>query len=163
MMRNFLSLLFISVLVLFTGYTNRTFSQTDKPEKYSKIKIYINNNTDFDRLSAYDLHIDHAVRKNNFIEAWLSQSEIESVKKSGMSYQILISDWKKYYDALPKMNAGEIRRAIENSVATDNVSHSIYGSMGGFLTYSQVNAKLDSMRLEYPGTDLGKICNGFFS
>ncbi|MBK7255650.1 MAG: hypothetical protein IPI04_17490 [Ignavibacteria bacterium] len=151
MMRNFLSLLFISVLVLFTGYTNTTFSQTDKPEKYSKIKIYINNNTDFDRLSAYDLHIDHAYRKNNFIEAWLSQGEIESVKKSGMSYQILISDWKKYYDALPKMNAGEIRRAIENSVATDNVSHSIYGSMGGFLTYSQVNAKLDSMRLEYPG------------
>ncbi|MBS1551461.1 MAG: hypothetical protein JST15_05265 [Bacteroidetes bacterium] len=150
-MRNLLIFFFISVLLLFTGYSNRTFSQTDTPEKYSKVRIYINNSSDFERLGTAGLHIDHALRKKDFIETWLSQNEIESVKKSGLSYQITISDWKKYYDALPKMNASEIRRAIENSIATDNVSHSIYGSMGGFLTYSQVTAKLDSMRLEYPG------------
>ncbi|MFZ1460777.1 MAG: hypothetical protein WAU38_08250, partial [Ignavibacteria bacterium] len=89
-MKNHFLYSFISIFLLFLliAPANKTFSQSDKPEKYSKIKIYINNNTDFDRLSAYDLHIDHAVRKNNFIEAWLSQNEIESVKKSGMSYQI---------------------------------------------------------------------------
>ncbi|MCY7361565.1 MAG: M14 family metallopeptidase, partial [Ignavibacteria bacterium] len=123
----------------------------ESQEKYSKVRIYISNNSDLDKLEAVDLHLDHSIRKNNFIETWLSETEIKSLSKSGINYQIIVNDWKKYYDNLPKMSPSEIQRAIENSYDANNVSHSIYGSMGGFLTYSQVTSKLDSMRLEYPG------------
>jgi hypothetical protein len=130
---------------------SEVYSQDKNQEKYSKVRIFINNNQDFSKLENSDLHIDHSVRKDNYTETWLSASEINALSKSGLPYQIIISDWKKYYDNLPKMSASEIRKSIENSVSSYNVSHSIYGSMGGFLKYSEVNAKLDSMRLEYPG------------
>lgn len=48
------------------------------------------------------------------------------------------------------MTLSEITEQLKNAEETDNVSHFIYGSIGGFLKYIEVVAKLDSMRLEYP-------------
>ena len=133
-------------------FPNNLYSQTNKnkTEKYSKVRIFVKNNSDAAKLQSSDLHIDHSIRKKDFAEAWLSESEIEMLKKSGISYQILINDWNKYYNDLPKMSPSEIRRALEESRDSYNISHSIYGTMGGFLKYSEVTAKLDSMRLQYP-------------
>ncbi|MBK8552541.1 MAG: T9SS type A sorting domain-containing protein [Ignavibacteria bacterium] len=44
----------------------------------------------------------------------------------------------------------EIDAQMREAKRKDNVSHSIYGTMGGYLKYSEVVAKLDSMRMEYP-------------
>jgi carboxypeptidase T len=146
--------LFLSAAIIFTFYnlifTETLHSQIKKSEKYSKVKIFVKNNSDINRIESQDLHFDHVIRKKDFLEAWLSESEIELLNKSGVSYQILINDWKKYYDELPKMSSSEINKAITESADNFFVSHSIYGSMGGFLKYSEVNAKLDSMRMEYP-------------
>jgi hypothetical protein len=73
------------------------------------------------------------------------------LKKSGVAFNILVNDWKEYYNNQPKMTASQMRNSINESSELFGVSHSIYGTMGGFLTYAEVNAKLDSMRLEYPG------------
>ena len=48
------------------------------------------------------------------------------------------------------MSQKEINEQMKDAKETDNVSHSIYGTMGGYLKFSEVTAKLDSMRLEYP-------------
>lgn len=145
---------FLSAAIIFTflslNFTEALHSQNKNSEKYSKVKIFVNNNTDINKIESQDLHFDHVIRKNDFLEAWLSESEINLLKKSGVSFQIIINDWKKYFDELPKMSNSEIRNAILESADNYNVSHSIYGSMGGFLKYSEVNAKLDSMRLQYP-------------
>ncbi len=129
-------------------------------EKYSQVRIYASDKSQFESMLNSGLIIDHAVRKNNYTDAWLSASEIEMLKQSGVGYEVLIPDWKRYYDNLPKMTPAEMDAAINNSKNLYSVSHSIYGTMGGFLKYSEVSAKLDSMRLQYPGLISAKFSIG---
>ncbi len=111
-------------------------------------------------LEQADVHIDHAIRKAGYTEVWLSYSEFESIKKAGVPYIVIESDWHAYYDRLPEMSAREIRKTIEKTSEELNITHSIYGSMGGFLKFSEVVAKLDSMRLQYPGLVSAKFSIG---
>lgn len=133
-------------LLLFLNAAS-SFSQR---ENYSQVRIYASGKDAFKKIMDEGLIFDHAVRKENYIDTWLSSNEISMLKKSGTPYEILISDWNSYYNNLPKMSASEMQSAIQNSRDIYNVSHSIYGTMGGFLKYNEVAAKLDSMRLEYP-------------
>jgi len=118
--------------------------------KHSKVRVYVSGKSDIDRITSQDLHFDHAETSENYMETWLSENEISLLKKSGVSYQILIEDWETYYNSLEKMSASEIRDAIQLSILEFNVSHSIYGSMGGYMTFNEVLNKIDSMRIEYP-------------
>jgi len=123
----------------------------DSPEKFSQVRIFATSESDFRRIIEAGLFIDHANTKlGHYSDAWLSESEIAMLRKSGVPYEILVDDWHVYYDSLPKMTQSEREAAIQESARQFNVSHSIYGSMGGYLTYAEVVAKLDSMRLEYP-------------
>lgn len=140
-----IGIIFIPVVTSFAQNNN-----AGTPEKYSQVRIFAANESDMKRIMDSGLLIDHAVRKSEYTDAWLSQEEIKLLKNSGVSYNVLINDWKEYYDALPKMSNSEMQRQINESAEMFGVSHSIYGSMGGFLTYSEVSAKLDSMRLQYP-------------
>ncbi|MBV6477926.1 MAG: hypothetical protein HGGPFJEG_00671 [Ignavibacteria bacterium] len=120
-------------------------------EKYSKVKIFAKNEFDFKKINDAGLYFDHAESvAGEYIETWLSESEIRLLKHSGIPYQITIDDWMKYYNKLPKMSSQEISDAIQESINDYNVSHSIYGSMGSYLTFAEVVNKLDSMRIEYP-------------
>jgi len=146
----------ISILPVLLALTFLSFGSfndsvnADQP-KYSNVRIFAVNESDFKRLTEAGLFIDHAISKpGKYVETWLSEVEIELLKKSAVPYEILIDDWQKYYESKPKMNEQERSEQMQNAKETDNVSHSIYGSMGGYLTYAEVVAKLDSMRLEYP-------------
>lgn len=129
-------------------------------QKYSQVRIYTSSVNDISRIAETGLLIDHAVRKPGYTDAWLSEEEIEMLKRSGVSYNILVRDWNEYYESLPKMTNSEMLDAISSSQSLYNVSHSIYGTMGGFLKYSEVAAKLDSMRLQYPGLISAKFSIG---
>lgn len=120
-------------------------------EKYSEVRIFARTQSDVQRMQNAGLFIDHANTKlGQYSDAWLSASEIALLKKSGVPFQILIEDWDAYYASLPTMTQAEKEEALRRSAAEFNVSHSIYGSMGGYLTYAEVVAKLDSMRAEFP-------------
>ncbi len=129
-------------------------------EKHSQVKIYASGEADFERIEQAGLHLDHVEAKDNYVIAWLSSTEIDLLKKSGVPYDITVEDWMQYYNAQPKMTETEMRLAIEHSKNDFNVSHSIYGSMGGYLTFQEVINKLDSMRLEYPGLISAKFSIG---
>ncbi len=139
-------------LIIFISLPFLSFGQntTGSAQKYSQIRIFTSSQSDFSRIANTGLLIDHAVRKPGYTDAWLSADEIEMLKSSGVSYNVLIRDWNEYYESLPKMTNSEMLDAISSSQSLYNVSHSIYGTMGGFLKYSEVAAKLDSMRLQYP-------------
>ena len=126
-------------------------SSESKQSKYSEVRIYATNENDFKRMTDLGLSIDHSIRKPGFyLDAWLSEYEIDLLKRSGVSYEILNADWDEYFNAQPKMTHQEKIYQMNKAKEKDNVSHSIYGTMGGYLKYSEVVAKLDSMRLEYP-------------
>lgn len=126
-------------------------SSLDQDEKHSQVKIFAVTDADIHRMESAGLHLDHAENNGDHLLTWLSASELEKLKKSGVGYQVTVDDWMEYYNALPKMSDAEMRAAIENSMSDVNISHSVYGSMGGYMTYAQIIGKLDTMRLEYPG------------
>lgn len=120
-------------------------------EKYSQVRIFATTHQSFQAMESVGLFLDHGIyKKGLYYETWLSESEIELLKKSGVPFVIIVDDWDKYYKSIPQMSPMEIQRSLQQSKDDYNVSHSIYGSMGGYLTWAEVVAKLDSMRLQYP-------------
>jgi hypothetical protein len=84
------------------------------------------------------------------LEAWLSEYEMNLLNQSGVPYEVLVDDWMEYYNAQPKMTDMEVAAQMQEVYQKDNISHSIFGSMGGYMTYNEVVSKLDSMRMWYP-------------
>ena len=142
------------ILSLMSASSDKTFSQnniTEKQQKYSLLKVFVNNDQDMKKINDKGLFLDHAESHNGeFLETWLSASEIEMLKRSGVRYETLVEDFQTYYNEQHKMTPAEMEDAIQKSADEFSVSHSIFGTMGGYLTYAEVVNKLDSMRIQYP-------------
>lgn len=153
-------ILALIILVSANGYKFYETGSTEQQPKYSQVKIFTTSESDIDRIQQAGLEIDHAESVGDGLITWLSDREIEMLKRSGVMYQVTIEDWMQYYNSRPVMTEAERRMAIESSPTDVAISHSVYGSMGGYMTYSQVVNKLDSMRIEYPGLISSKFSIG---
>lgn len=135
----------------FNAFNFQPDQTTEQQPKYSKVRIFAVNENDFRKIEDAGLHIDHAITKPGlYSETWLSEYEISLLSQSGVPYETLVDDWQTYYDNLPKMNTAEIDAQMQQTYEKDNITHSIYGTMGGYMKYDEVVAKLDSMRMWYP-------------
>jgi carboxypeptidase T len=146
-----LILLYVTGYFTFNAFKFESKSTVDIQPKYSQVRIFATSETDIQRMTNVGLIIDHANSKPGlFMDAWLSEYEISQLIQSGVPYQILVDDWMAYYNALPKMTNSEIDAQMQQAYEKDDVSHSIYGTMGGYMTYTEVVSKLDSMRMWFP-------------
>ncbi|MCX6161362.1 MAG: M14 family zinc carboxypeptidase [Ignavibacteriae bacterium] len=150
MKKLFSSSVFLAVItIIFT--LNLNAQNTNSQEKYSQVRIFAASQNDFSRMGNAGLFLDGGINyKGQYFETWLSESEIKLLQLSGVPYTITIDDWMKYYNSFPKMSQGEIQAAIQKSQQDYNVSHSIYGTMGGHLKVAEMINKLDSLRIQYP-------------
>ena len=146
---NFVVFLSICMFLFVSSMNVYSASNSGQP-KYSLIKVFITGEQDMKKISNEGLLIDHMESHEEFIETWLSEEEFEMLKRSGVRYEIMIDDFEKYYEENNKMSSAEMESAMQNAYEQYNISHSIYGTMGGYLTFAEVVNKLDSMRLEYP-------------
>lgn len=144
--------IFIAITVLFLSTVSFTYAQkNDETGKFSQVKIYATTDNDFVKIANAGLLLEGGIHKKGiYFETWLSENEISMLKKSGVPYEVTIPDWKTYYEGFPKMSNYDIQKAIEKSYKDNNVSHSIYGTLAGYLKRQEVINKLDSMRLQYP-------------
>lgn len=147
---SYIKTLAITILML-TGFAFSSNTIADAPQKHSLIKIYVTGESDAQKMMKEGLFIDHAESHGEYIESWLSAEEIEMLARSGVRYEVAIDDFESYYRSLPQMTPAEMELAIQRSASEFNVTHSIYGTMGGYLTFDQVIDKLDSIKAEYPG------------
>lgn len=146
-----LSAFILAFAVLFISTSIAQNNGSTGQEKYSKVRISVRSDYDFKKLTNNDLHLDGGIRKpGEYFETWLSESEIELLKKSGVSYSVEIADWMEYYNSINKMSPAEIQQALLKSQVDYSVSHSIYGTMGGHLKWAEAIQKLDSLSIEYP-------------
>jgi hypothetical protein len=121
------------------------------PQDYKKVKIFINNNFDFERLVTLSLDLEHsAIDKEGGRILFVDESEFSSLQQSGLAYEILIDDWHTYYNSLPKLNEGEKRFIKNESEMKFGVSGFKFGSMGGYYTFDEIIADLDTMFQLYP-------------
>jgi murein tripeptide amidase MpaA len=140
-------------------FSQKVYSQ--EQQKYSRVRIYTARTSDFQKMQDAGLFTDGGIYKpGRYFETWLSEYEINLLKNSGVPYEVTIDDWDKYYKSLPKMTEAEMQAAMHQAYIKDNIVHSIYGTMGGFLKYSEVVARLDSMRLQYPNLISAKFSIG---
>ena len=124
--------------------------------KYSKARIYYNNQEEYNDLIKYEVTLDHVKHKKNvFIEGDFSSHDINIAKGLGFKIEILIDDIQQYY--IKRNQSGIQSIKVQNNLCSNNSNSSYinpinynHGSMGGFLTYNQVMSEIDSMVLLYP-------------
>lgn len=124
---------------------------TISAQNYKEVKIYLDSKEQISTLYNMGLEFDHFKwGKDNSITTFISDREFEILQNSSFRYDVLIDDWNTYYANLPKLSESEKQFFRQMSKENYNVEGFGYGSMGGFFTLDEINARLDSMYALYP-------------
>ncbi|MEI8114133.1 MAG: M14 family zinc carboxypeptidase [Bacteroidia bacterium] len=125
-------------------------AQTGSPEKVeyykvSEVRISINSQSDIMELRKQGLGFENMKLNDKSFDVMLDSYQISILKSTGYPYEILIDDVTKDYLERTK----ESREMLKTKKATMTSGFGL-GSMGGFYTFNEVVAQLDSMRKKYP-------------
>jgi hypothetical protein len=128
----------------------KLFSQTDTQKKVeyykvSEVRVFINDPSEITDLRKQGLSFENIKLQDTYFDVQLDSLQISKLKKTGYAYEIIIDDLTKDYLERTK----ESREKIKAKKAGEPTGFG-YGSMGGFYTFSEVVAQLDSMRARYP-------------
>lgn len=145
-------------LLIFTALFISYFSFS---QNYSRAKVFATD-AELNKLADFGVAVDHGIRKQNtFFIADFSKQEMEIMIENDFLFEVLIEDVEAYYiDLLTNESpAQELRNATctgftSGSSASEfnpqTPSNFNLGSMGGYLTYTQMLAELDAMVAQYP-------------
>lgn len=123
--------------------------------EWSRVRIYCKS-SQFSALLSLGIPAEGSVKKDAWVETDLSAGDIQRVRSAGFVTEILIEDVSFYYRDRNE-NPGKYQEEHPKSMDCDpgaevvTPSHFVNGSMGGFYTYNELLAQLDSMRQNFPG------------
>jgi hypothetical protein len=130
-------------------------------QTYKQIKIHLSDPGDIELLNKAGIDLEGAISlKDKTAKIYVNEEELAKVNKLSLSYEVLIDDWQKYYNNLPKLSDQEKLQKIFQNKNLYGVTSFGYGSMGGFYTYAEVNAQLDTMYKYYPALITQKVSIG---
>ena len=140
------------------GTSNETkVSVKETPIMYHRARIYYDGPKGILLLANQGLAVDHGNHKFGvYIESDFSENEIQKAKMLGMKVEIQIEDVKKFYvnqnKGIDKSTPFEKNSSCSGSSSSGypvpaNYNH---GSMGGFLTLTELYQELDDMASLYP-------------
>jgi len=141
----------ILCFIISISFSFIVFGQT---EKFSRVKIYTDSKG-LQKLQSMGVAIDDGeYRKDAYFSSDFSTKDIELIKQSGLTYEVVIDDVKKFYVERNLNNATndtKLSRSGCSSVPNYAVpSHYVAGSMGGYYTLNEIYTQLDNMRAAYP-------------
>ena len=119
-------------------------------QTYSRIEVNIEEAT-LETMAESGLPMDagYVKNKNKFIGEF-SERNLEALDNAGVDYKVLIEDMSKFYTERNKeITDKQIRKAARQSDVPVPEGFNL-GSMGGFLTYDELMAELDTMAMDYP-------------
>jgi carboxypeptidase T len=126
-------------------------SVTISAQNYKQISIQISSANDFITLAQIGIDLeDSKFNKDNTLILFVSDIEFNLISSNGFSYTILIDDWNSYYNSLQQLSNEEKDIYLSESLRDYNVDGFGYGTMGGYYTYNEIVANLDSMYSQYP-------------
>ncbi len=157
--------LFIIVTLFFLGHT-LGFAQNKNTIRYQKARIHYTTTDNFKKLLNSGIAIDHGIKRSKkYVESVFSEHEIIRVKALGYNVDILIDDMTQHV-----LNRNSINSIKKNPTPCDlhiidypTPSNFNLGSMGGYLTYTEVLQELDDMRTAYPNLITAKSTVGSFT
>lgn len=123
---------------------------------YSKVKIEVNSLEEAKKLNGLGVAVDHGIWKKNWFETDLSADEITTVRNAGFTCQVIIEDVKAYYVARNKDKSTTPGSPTnQNNGCTTGSEPAVpsgfaLGSMGGYYTYQEFIAAIDTMAARYP-------------
>ncbi len=122
-------------------------------QHYSRAKIYFDKTGHNMRsLAALGVAADHGeYKKNTFFISDFSENELKLAKDAGFRVEILIADVVKHYQEKDKKKVEKTTSITCDPASLTDPTHFHLGSYGGFFTYDEMLAILDSMQLLYPG------------
>jgi len=134
-----------------------TNSIKEAPIMYHRARIYYDGPKGILLLANQGLAVDHGRHKFGvYIESDFSENDIQKAKMLGMKVEIQIQDVKKFYvdqnKGIDKSTPSEKNSSCSGSTSVGypvpaNYNH---GSMGGFLTLTELYQELDDMAALYP-------------
>jgi murein tripeptide amidase MpaA len=143
--------LFTSTVMLLIVFT--AFSQ----EIYHRTRIWLHQETDLKTLS--DLGVDvrqGTYKQNTFLETDCSESELELIKNSGFSTEILIENVSNFYEEQGKIPAelkprNSICQNLPSSTYAPKIPENFtLGTFGGYFKTQEMFDILSNMRTLYP-------------
>ncbi len=146
-------LLFSACVTLFLA--GNLFAQ--KPEVFSRIKMSVSNEQ-FQRLLQKGVSFDEASERNgSVITGDFSASDIALIKKENVKVTYLVADIAEDFKKRNMAAAAEARVMAATSAVPPGFN---YGSMGGYLTFAEMEKELDSLQQLYPGLITTKVSLG---
>ena len=138
-------------LLLFSFFATNTFAQQ---QKYYRVQL-LTNEKGLQSLQASGVTIDHGdFKKGVSFTSDFSEHELSIIKHSGIPYKVLIEDLSAYY--VSRNNTADqtdetVNEAAQAGCSTYPTPRNFKpGSMGGYYTYEEMLAVLDSMAAKYP-------------
>ncbi|GJQ63347.1 MAG: hypothetical protein SCALA702_24000 [Melioribacteraceae bacterium] len=120
-------------------------------QNFQKVKIYSQSDQDFRNIQQILSDLDHLeFQKDGAFITFLDTDEVSKLADAGVRYDVLIADWKEYYNSLPRLTEEEKESYRQHSKENFGVEGFGYGSMGGFYTFAEILEKLDEMRINFP-------------
>ena len=120
-------------------------------QNYKQISIPISSPNDFILLSQNGIDLEHSqLSKDNRLSIFVNEDDLNKISLMGFSYIILIDDWNAYYNSLPQLSNQEKENILTESQRDFNIDGFGFGSMGGYYTFAEIAANLDSMYAQYP-------------
>ena len=117
-------------------------------QTYSKVNIELSDAYEMDRLAGLDFDVDHPeFDKQGNVSRYLTSEEVDKLRYNGFKFTTIISDFREYYREMLLEDAPNVAQMTRSSMVADGFD---LGSMGGFYTFAEFEAKLDEMKTNYP-------------
>jgi hypothetical protein len=143
-MRKPISRLFIFLPVFLLSFVQANSQGT---EKYSRVKVSANK-SQFQKLLSKGICFDEiAEKKDSYFIGDFSAKEISLMKEEKLSVTVLIDDLTLDFLKRNKEDQIKANEAMRTGGTPPGFS---YGSMGGYLTYTQMVTELDELKTMYP-------------
>src|ERR1035437_3447334 len=85
-------------------------------QTYKKIEIKLNGLRDIELLNKSGIDLEGAISlKEMTAKLYVSEAELRKVSMLGLSYNILIDDWNKYYNSLHSLTKPEMNQILEQN------------------------------------------------
>ncbi|MEM1321626.1 MAG: M14 family zinc carboxypeptidase [Bacteroidota bacterium] len=125
---------------------------------YAKVKVELSSAQAAERLHQLGLDIDHFQSAGeSAIKFVINREELPLLDQAGLPYTVIIPDMQAHYQRQAEADRLLLPTVSRGGRTADRFG---YGSMGGFYTLAELEAKLDEMSEDFPNLATEKFSIG---